>query len=262
MKNTVVVMVVLSTYLTADGQSYYTSKGNTNKCNECCRGIPGVQGMPGLHGQPGTRGMDGHKGETGSKGDKGSEGMTGAPGIAGPVGPKGERGRKGSKGPQGPQGKQGLKGDPGSRGYAGTKGEKGEKGDQGAQPPKIAFSASRSTKLGPVLQDTAVTFDRVHLNLGESFDPYTSHFICKHNGTYLFTTHILGQNKIDAYAWMMVNKNHKLPLHGDGRAGYGTGSNTIILELTVDEHVWVQLSKDSALMNDYSSFSGHILFDE
>lgn len=59
-----------------------------------------------------------------------------------------------------------------------------------------------------------------------------------------------------------MNDKHKGPLHGDGRAGYGTGSQTLILTLKTDDHVWIQLSKDSALLNDYSTFSGFLQFDD
>ena len=126
----------------------------------------------------------------------------------------------------------------------------------------MAFSVVRSVKLGPVMQDTPVIFDRVVTNIGEGFDEYSSHFVCRVNGTYVFMTHILGQNNKDVYAWVMLNNKHKVPLHGDGRAGYGTGSQSIILHLKYDDHVWLQLSKDSGLLNDYSTFSGFLLFED
>ena len=117
-------------------------------------------------------------------------------------------------------------------------------------------------KLGPVMQDTPVIFDRIITNIGEGFDEYSSHFVCRTNGTYVFMTHILGQNNKDVYAWIMMNNKHKVPLHGDSRAGYGTGSQSIILHLKYDDHVWIQLSKDSGLLNDYSTFSGYLLFED
>lgn len=150
----------------------------------------------------------------------------------------------------------------GPRGLPGPPGTKGTKGDSAKPGRKIAFSVIRSTKLGPVLQDTPVTFDRIVTNVGEAFDEYSSHFVCRVNGTYVFMTHILGQNNKDVYAWIMLNNKHKVPLHGDGRAGYGTGSQSIILNLRSEDHVWIQLSKDSGLLNDYSTFSGYLLFEE
>ena len=58
----------------------------------------------------------------------------------------------------------------------GSPGEKGQKGEPGgavrysrhAGKAHIAFSVSRSNKLGPVTDDTPVMFDRVYSNLGKA----------------------------------------------------------------------------------------------
>jgi hypothetical protein len=188
--------------------------------------------------------------------------IAGSPGSPGIEGPMGKRGRKGTSGESGRAGNTGSKGTKGERGYPGMNGEKGIKGDLSGSSHKIAFSVARSQRLGPVLQDTPVSFDVVFTNLNEAFDTFASHFVCKLNGTYVFMTHILGQNNKDVYAWIMLNDKHKVPLHGDGRAGYGTGSQTIILRLKNEDHVWIQLSKDSGLLNDYTTFSGYILYED
>lgn len=132
-------------------------------------------------------------------------------------------------------------------------------GEPALLPPPIAFSASRTSPLGPVREDTIITYDQVFLNQGESFDVYSSHFVCKVNGTYLFTAHVLGTLDNNAYAWIMYNGQPMVPMHGDRRAGYGTGSNTLIFHLVRDDHVWVQLMKNSSLLNDYSTFSGYLI---
>ena len=188
--------------------------------------------------------------------------ISGDMGLPGPEGPPGNRGKKGSPGEPGERGKMGDKGQKGERGYSGMPGPPGPRGEMSRPPKRVAFSVVRSMKLGPVLQDTPITFDKVVTNVGQGFDEYSSHFVCRVNGTYLFMTHILGQNNKDVYAWIMLNSKHKVPLHGDGRAGYGTGSQSIILNLQYDDHVWLQLSKDSALLNDYSTFSGYLLFED
>ncbi|XP_029636373.1 complement C1q tumor necrosis factor-related protein 7-like [Octopus sinensis] len=228
---------------------------------KCCVGQTGPSGVPGIPGLQGAMGKDGHKGDKGEHGPSGPFGLKGESGVMGPSGEKGSRGRKGQKGEIGTKGGEGIKGAMGPRGYPGYKGDRGEKGLSSKPSKRIAFSASRTTKLGRVLQDTIVTFNNIFVNIGDNFDVYTSHFVCQLNGTYLFTAHIMGQNKIDAFAWLMVNNQHQLPLHGDGRAGFGSSSNTIILNLNVDDHVWIQLSKDSALLNDYSTFSGFLIFE-
>ncbi|CAH1795369.1 unnamed protein product [Owenia fusiformis] len=228
-------------------------------CN-CMQGQPGVNGQPGVHGVPGERGLDGRDGRKGDQGEPGKLGPKGPPGLPGKDGPKGPSGRKGKRGVDGKSGVDGPKGQKGEMGPRGLLGPRGHKGEKGELPNHVAFSVARASKLGPVEQDMTVLFDRVFTNVGEMFDEYTSHFVCKLNGTYMFTTHILGQEDKDAIAWLMVNNKHQLPLHADGRSGYGTGSNTIILTLKLDDHVWLQLSKNSALLNDYSTFSGFLLF--
>ncbi len=180
----------------------------------------------------------------------------------GPMGPHGSRGKKGTPGDSGYKGDKGQPGEFGENGLPGIPGAKGAKGESVKPVRHVAFSVARSTKLGPVLQDTPITFDRIVTNVGGGYDEYSSHFVCRINGTYIYMTHILGQNNKDVYAWIMLNNKHKVPLHGDGRAGYGTGSQSLIINLKYDDHVWIQLSKDSALLNDYSTFSGYLLFED
>lgn len=177
-------------------------------------------------------------------------------------GEKGQRGRKGQKGECGMPGPSGPQGDSGPLGPPGQKGTQGLKGDKGDRPVKIAFTVSRSEPLGPVMQKTPVTYDKVHTNVGGSFDVYSSHFICKVNGTYLFTVHVLGAENRTAYGWIMLNSDHQMAFHGDAQARHGTGSNTIILHLVLEDHVWVQLNENSSLLNHFSSFSGFILFQD
>jgi len=74
----------------------------------------------------------------------------------------------------------------------------------------VAFSVARSQKLGPVLDDTLVGFDVVITNIGEGFDVTASRFVCRTNGTYAFTAHLLGQDNTDVYAWIMMNDKHKV----------------------------------------------------
>ncbi|XP_021342909.1 complement C1q tumor necrosis factor-related protein 2-like [Mizuhopecten yessoensis] len=221
---------------------------------QCCSGPPGT---PGGHG---NQGLSGPRGMTGFKGQKGEIGNSGIPGPQGPTGKAGDRGRRGRKGLKGECGVRGTKGMRGEVGPYGVMGQKGSKGESGELRRQVAFSASRTSRLGPVLENTIVIYDNVFTNQGDSFDPYTSTFICKVNGTYLFAAHVLCNLDSDAFGWIMMNGNYVIPMHGDQRAGYGTGSNTIILHLVKGDHVWIQLSKNSSLLNDYSTFSGYLLY--
>lgn len=55
--------------------------------------------------------------------------------------------------------------------------------------------------------------------LNYSFDIYTSEFVVKGNGTYIFHLHVMSQENRECYAWIMVNNRHQLPVYGDARAG-------------------------------------------
>ena len=127
----------------------------------------------------------------------------------GAAGPMGERGRRGGRG------EPGIKGDVGDAGLLGLKGQKGEPGSistTATRPSgaRVAFSVARSQKLGPVSEDTPVGFDVVFTNIGDRFDATASRFVCRTNGTYTFTVHLLGQNNMDVYAWIMMNDKHKV----------------------------------------------------
>nr|XP_022318030.1 complement C1q tumor necrosis factor-related protein 2-like [Crassostrea virginica]XP_022318031.1 complement C1q tumor necrosis factor-related protein 2-like [Crassostrea virginica] len=226
---------------------------------EYCSGPPGIPGTPGIPGHNGANGLQGERGLKGDTGDPGQPGVQGVQGLMGPPGKTGERGRRGKKGVTGEKGEQGQQGRVGVEGRLGPKGSKGE---PAVLPPSVAFSASRKWPLGPVREDTIITYDQVFLNLGGSFDVFSSHFVCKVNGTYLFTAHVLGTLDNNAYAWIMYNGQPMVPMHGDHRAGYGTGSNTLIYHLVRDDHVWVQLMKNSSLLNDYSTFSGYLIYKD
>jgi len=125
----------------------------------------------------------------------------------GAIGPVGERGRRGSRG------EPGIKGDTGDVGLPGQKGEPCAKSTTTARRlsgARVAFSVARSQKLGPVSDDTLVGFDVVFTNIGDGFDLDASRFVCRTNGTYTFTTHLLGQDNMDVYAWIMMNDKHKV----------------------------------------------------
>ncbi|ESO03893.1 hypothetical protein HELRODRAFT_172920 [Helobdella robusta] len=219
-------------------------------------GPPGIPGVPGLHG---SRGQDGNKGD---KGDSGSKGEIGSIGPIGPIGPLGPPGDRGKKGPGGDKGEVGSKGDKGERGYTGFVGVKGSKGEPHVEGfARVAFSVVRTQKLGPVGQDTTITFDLVLSNVGDSFDVYSSHFICKVNGTYFFTAHVVSQNSTSISAWLMMNSRHRSPLHSNRvDTGFSTGSQSVVFNLKKGDHVWLLLEKHSAILNDYTSFSGFLLF--
>lgn len=74
--------------------------------------------------------------------------------------------------------------------------------------------------------------------------------------------HMVSQESQDVHAWIMLNDRHKIPLRGDKRCGHGTASQSVLLQLKRGDHVWMELSKTSALQNDFSTFSGFLIFED
>ncbi|WAQ96636.1 C1QT6-like protein [Mya arenaria] len=163
------------------------------------------------------------------------------------------------KGCAGVKGLDGEKGSIGPMGPFGPKGDKGTKGEKCVPTPRIAFFVTRTSRFGPVQQDTNIEFDKVFLNEGNSFDEHSSQFVCTVNGTYLFNAHVLSQEDKDAFVTIMLNEQPRIPMHGDHRSGFGVASNTAMFHLTVGDKVYLRLKKDSAISNDSSTFSGYLI---
>ena len=41
---------------------------------------------------------------------------------------------------------------------------------------------------------------------------------------------------------------------------FGSGSQSLVLTVQRGDHIWIELGTGSALMNDYTTFSGFVLF--
>ena len=50
----------------------------------------------------------------------------------------------------------------------------------------------------------------------------------------------------------------QIPVHATSH--FGSGSQSLVLTLQRGDHIWIELGTGSALMNDYTTFSGWALF--
>ncbi|XP_077861711.1 caprin-2-like, partial [Saccoglossus kowalevskii] len=214
-----------------------------------CYGIPGIPGIP---GNPGLQGPRGDRGETGQKGDSDSNGT---PGIPEPI----QQGKKGDSGAHGTPGKIGPSGKPG------VKGDKGDKGNAGDQRPiqttsRVAFSVARTSRMGPLSNYQAVTYDKIYTNIGGHYNDSTGVFTCPSNGVYFFTMSALKQTS-DSNLHVCFMRNQIQLTCAFSRTGAAT--NSIIIELYLGDEIWVRLREDYALYsnegNRYATFSGYII---
>lgn len=123
----------------------------------------------------------------------------GPPGLPGPPGPPGKQGVQGPPGPQGPAGKDGAIGQVGPPGLRGEKGLQGEQGPVGeaAVVPHVSFSAALTY---PQVDPGTVVFDKVLVNDGSYYDPYTGIFTAPYDGRYFISAILTGHKneKVEA----------------------------------------------------------------
>ncbi|XP_077977021.1 uncharacterized protein LOC144432633 [Glandiceps talaboti] len=280
-----------------------TSQSEQNGCQRCSYGnhgmpgnpgIPGTAGIPGLPGTRGDPGQNGLHGDKGEKGDAGSPGSAGQPGqmgvkgddgqsgkngdpgpkgLPGKLGPKGEQGPKGTTGKPGPKGitgSPGMDGSDGLRGPEGMNGSKGEKGESGEvrmHGSKVAFSVAKTTTVGPVSSNQAITYDRVHSNIGDAYDKSTGKFTCSVDGVYFFMISAIRSSTHNLYACLIKNTARLICVyarHSTSRA-HGSASNSVIVSLQQGDEVWVRLGSGTAVFGDndgYNTFTGYILYPD
>ncbi|XP_070543124.1 complement C1q subcomponent subunit B-like [Ptychodera flava] len=247
-------------------------EAQTKQCTNSIHGVPGIPGIPGSPGPigtPGLKGQNGEKGSPGSKGDKGdygANGQMGQKGVQGKPGPKGVQGDPGQKGSTGQSGQTGPKGQQGPPGQQGQKGDKGQAGEI-QHPNRAAFSASRTSILGPVSEDTTVIYNKVYANVGNGYSLSTGKFTCSISGVYFFMMSCMRHaTPHNMYICLMKN-NEKLPcvfVSNSGQRQYGAASNSVIIDLQEGDEVWVRLSSGRALYSDndeYATLTGYLLYE-
>ncbi|KAG6921470.1 elastin microfibril interfacer 1, partial [Chelydra serpentina] len=114
-------------------------------------------------------------------------------GPPGPPGPEGPMGRAGPAGPAGPSGKDGEQGPMGPPGFPGEQGPVGE----AAVVPRVAFSAALTSRH---VEPGTIPFDRLLVNDGDAYDPYSGIFTVPVSGRYFISAVLTGHRneKIEA----------------------------------------------------------------
>ncbi|XP_078613731.1 uncharacterized protein LOC144883258 [Branchiostoma floridae x Branchiostoma japonicum] len=140
-----------------------------------------------------------------------------------------------------------------------------------AAGPTVAFSASRTTPLGPVFSHTRVIFDHVYVNIGNSYNPDDGIFTCNTAGAYMFTYYMYKAVEVPQMAVYLVLNNtiqtavfeNNLKMDDESHYSADMSGNSLILQLSVGDTVSVALRKDDYIYSNnidkYCTFSGFIL---
>ncbi|XP_070563958.1 complement C1q subcomponent subunit A-like [Ptychodera flava] len=237
-------------------------------CVDCCgkqndmpligilRGEKGDAGAPGENGTMGSQGPMGPPGRNGAKGDKGDSGIMGIPGS------RGEAGLPGMTGSKGELGIRGMKG------HKGAPGVKGEKGEPYTYYEWSAFSVARSSAIFGGSEYKTVTYDVTILNVGDDLNESTGVFTCQIAGVYFFMFTTLKDKNKNVAAFIMFNDATSGRLFSDAGNWEGLISQSVHLNLSVGDRVWVRVDKHSEYQNvvldssikRHTIFNGHLVF--
>ncbi|XP_042247489.1 complement C1q tumor necrosis factor-related protein 6 [Thunnus albacares] len=178
------------------------------------------------------------------------------------------KGDKGERGDRGTPGKAGQEGPPGSRGPMGSKGSKGEAGLSG-DPCKVhyaAFSVGRRKSLHSLESYQALVFDTVFVNLDGHFNMFNGKFLCHIPGIYFFNVNIHTWNFKETYLHIMQNDTQQAIVYAQPSDRSIMQSQSLMLELELNDEVWVRLYKrerENAIYSDdvdvYITFNGYLI---
>ncbi|XP_004560805.1 complement C1q tumor necrosis factor-related protein 6 [Maylandia zebra] len=178
------------------------------------------------------------------------------------------KGDKGDRGERGTPGKAGLEGPPGSIGPSGSKGSKGQAGLPG-DPCKVqysAFSVGRRKSLHSLDSYQALVFDTVFVNLDDHFNMFKGTFVCHIPGIYFFNVNIHTWNFKETYLHIMQNDTERAIVYAQPSDRSIMQSQSLMLELELNDEVWVRLYKrerENAIYSDdvdiYITFSGYLI---
>ncbi|XP_069024705.1 complement C1q tumor necrosis factor-related protein 1 [Embiotoca jacksoni] len=178
------------------------------------------------------------KGEKGDAGDRGTYGKSGRVGRMGPLGPSGVKGSKGSVG---------LPGEPCKSFFA-------------------AFSVVRKKSLQSNNYYQTLVFDTELVNLYGHFNMFTGRFYCYVPGIYYFSLNVHTWNQRETYLHVMHNEREVVILYAQPSDRSIMQSQSLMLQLEMDDEVWVRLFKgerDNAIFSDefdaYITFNGHLI---
>ncbi|KAM9392127.1 complement C1q tumor necrosis factor-related protein 1 [Pholidichthys leucotaenia] len=178
------------------------------------------------------------------------------------------KGDKGDRGERGTPGKTGQEGPPGSRGPMGSKGSKGQAGLPG-DPCKVqyaAFSVGRRKSLHSLDSYQVLIFDTVFVNLDDHFNMFSGKFHCHTPGIYFFNVNIHTWNFKETYLHIMQNDTERAIVYAQPSDRSIMQSQSLMLELELNDEVWVRLYKrerENAIYSDdvdiYITFNGYLI---
>ncbi|XP_078095934.1 complement C1q tumor necrosis factor-related protein 1-like [Mustelus asterias] len=178
------------------------------------------------------------------------------------------KGSKGEKGERGLPGKTGKAGPNGSIGATGLKGDRGQMGIPGnnCKQHYAAFSVGRRKGLQSKELQAQLIFDTEFVNLYRHFNMFTGKFYCYVPGVYFFNLNVHTWNFKETYLHLMRNGEEMVILYAQPSDRSIMQSQSVMLELSEKDEVWVRLyqeNRENAIYSDegdvYITFNGYLI---
>lgn len=231
------------------------------QCDSSCNGRDGHAGVNGAPGRDGLAGAKGEKGEPAVM----VQGPADSDVLRQLKGEVGSRGPPGDMGPKGYRGEVGTAGRPGNKGQPGPNGENIGHGSNPLQQTHSAFSAIRTDTSYPPYNQK-VTYQTTVVNNPGHFDAGTGLFTCKIPGVYYFSFHCAAKVSICLHIASDALTS-KLGFCDNNRNLEQAMSGGVVLELALNQTVWLESFKDKQTANDARDirekkiiFNGFLLF--
>ncbi|XP_045209907.1 uncharacterized protein LOC123561523 [Mercenaria mercenaria] len=129
----------------------------------------------------------------------------------------------------------------------------------------VAFFATLDQHLTHVGIHQPIAFDNVTTNIGNAYNSHFGSFIAPVPGTYVFSATLFSHYHADYHVQFVKNGQSLTNIYMRGsESGYGTMSQTIVLQLQKGDDVSIQNNEvDSAIFGaNYCTFSGFLLQEE
>ena len=110
-----------------------------------------------------------------------------------------------------------------------------------------------------------INFPEVITNVGGSYMPGTSEFICPVSGVYMFSATMMSQKDRYGVFNIKIGTDQKAAAWSDGRGNaFGNGNNIAIVECDGGQRVWVECGYNTSQFygdetNYYNTFTGMLV---
>ncbi|XP_062587544.1 uncharacterized protein LOC134249184 [Saccostrea cucullata] len=124
---------------------------------------------------------------------------------------------------------------------------------------RIGFTAVTTDHQTHMGINQSILFLNVIENVGNGLDPFTSVFKAPVSGLYIFSVSLVNHPGLEVRASIVKNGNPVVRIFSGDSTTYASGTSTIVLDLSINDDVWVRITDASDININggaWSSFTG------